>query len=72
MIIQNKQFLDDEITLQDENTGFINLDEIKYIGDIKNNYINGYGKLWKDNMSYHGNFKDNNLEGEGILKVEEI
>lgn len=72
MIIQDKQFLDDEITLQGENTGFINLDEIKYIGEVENNYINGYGKLWKDNMSYHGNFKDNNLEGKGILKVEEI
>ena len=72
MIIQNKPFLDEEITLKDDDHGFINLDDLKYIGEVKNNYMNGYGKLWKDNMSYHGKFLNNNLEGFGTLKVDEI
>jgi hypothetical protein len=40
-----------------------------YEGEIKNNKINGKGKIiYEDGEIYEGEWKNNNAEGRGILK----
>ena len=41
--------------------------EYIYQGEIKDDEINGFGRLWNENISYSGYFKNNVFEGKGIL-----
>lgn len=67
MLIQEEQFQLSEINFIDEKIGVIRNEDIIYQGEINDSYLEGYGKLWKNNLNYHGQFKKNKLSGEGIL-----
>ncbi len=67
MLIQEEKFKVSEINFIDEKIGVIRNKDIIYQGEINDSYLEGYGKLWKNNLSYHGQFKKNKLSGEGIL-----
>ena len=47
-------------------------DKYLYIGEFKNNKMNGKGKLYKENnLLYEGDFSNDMYEGEGKLFIEE-
>ncbi len=44
----------------------------KYIGEFKNDKINGLGKMeFQNKDKYEGTFKDGKMEGKGIYKTKE-
>ena len=44
-------------------------DKRKYIGEFKNNKMNGHGVFtWPDNRKYSGDYKDDKKEGYGVFE----